>query len=66
MNVCEFCGKTISKCEEFVLVGKYPSMVRTWFRSAVVRWAPPECYGKIYHKTCFLEMCRKRMENKHE
>jgi len=57
---CEFCGKEVMEDEEFVLVGKYPSVGKIWFRSAIVRWAPPQIYGKIYHKACFVELCKKR------
>ena len=63
---CEFCGKEIIKDEEFVIVGKYPGIGRIWFRSAVVRWAPPEIYGKIYHKTCYLKLLRKRLSGEKE
>jgi hypothetical protein len=39
------------KDEEFVLVGKYPSQLKTLYW----RYAGPEVYGDMYHKSCFLE-----------
>lgn len=57
---CEFCGKEIMKDEEFILVGKYPGLGKVWLRSSVVRWVPPDTYGKLYHKSCFLESLKKQ------
>ena len=53
MSVCEFCGKKIQKKDEFVLEGKYPSGLKIWTTS-VWNWTPPEDYGRIYHRKCFI------------
>ena len=63
MSVCEFCRKDIMKGDEFILEGKYPSGLKIWAKS-VMNWAPPEDYGRIYHKKCFI--VKYRQEKKEE
>ena len=53
---CRVCGKKLVKNEEFVLSGEYPSEFKILLWSS---YAPPEVYGEIYHKSCFLESIKK-------
>ena len=43
----------------FVLVGKYPSHGQIWANSTLKGRAPPEAYGTIYHKKCYVETLTK-------
>ncbi len=53
---CCACKKRILEAEDFVLVGKYPSNGQIWANSNLKGHAPPEAYGTIYHKECYLKM----------
>ena len=62
MPKCEFCGEIIWTDEEFILAGKYPGGGKIMLHSGVISWVPPETYGKIYHKACFLKLGKKEQE----
>jgi len=59
---CEICGKTVNEGDEFVLVGKYPSHGKVWVHSTYGGYSPPEKYGLLYHKSCFLEILKKKLK----
>jgi len=61
---CAFYGKFINKGEEFVLFGRYPSfwnLFTIWFWNQSSFFSP-EQFGKVYHKSCFMKMVRKGIE----
>jgi len=59
MVKCELCKKAINKDDEFVLEGKYPSRWASYWRAMGIASsmgsAGPGHYGKIFHKSCYLE-----------
>lgn len=66
MTECELCKKAIVEGEEFVVVGTYPKSGSIYYRSNMKNRVPPETWGQIYHKACFLEVCKKENEEKKE
>ena len=66
MTECKLCKKAIVEGEEFVVVGTYPNSGHIYYRSNMKNRVPPETWGQIYHKICFLEVCKKENEEKKE
>ena len=60
-QICKSCKKKLKDSEEFIIYGKYPSSSRIWAISNYRNYIPPQIYGKLYHKTCYL---RARKEEK--
>jgi len=59
MTVCEYCKKAIVKGDEFIVVGIYPKAGYIFHHSSMKNYVPPETWGKIFHKGCFLESLKK-------
>jgi len=57
---CEHCNKPIKPYEDFILAGKYPTRGQMWKWSEASYYVPPESYGKVYHKICFIEAMNKK------
>jgi hypothetical protein len=66
MTECKLCKKAIVEGEEFVVVGTYPKSGYIYYRSNMKNRVPPETWGQIYHKTCFLEAVKKEIAEKKE
>jgi len=67
MTDCEYCHQEMKKDDDFVLVGKYPSVGQEreadlypydWLSARYRRSGSLEDFGTIYHKSCFLEIIK--------
>jgi hypothetical protein len=52
--ICESCKNKIEPGSEFIVEGFYPKAGQIFAKSQYRYRIPPEAYGKIYHKNCFV------------